>query len=322
MYGMSDIGVKDNIDSIKLGLIPNTPGFKPFWTNESNPRTISLNRSQHEIVTFWVNATGPAKNYTFFVYVNQTADQSISNITTEWNVTIPYPVITIIAPSNDSTLNTSSVTFNVSIDTEASWCGLSISGNANQTMTLNSSLRGANYTNSSIADGTYHFIVSCNDTASNFARSETYNFTVDTTVPTLTLNHPENNSNWPSAIPFNLSATDANKVSVFVDLDDSLVSWWRMDEAGTCYQESANVSTACGGLDTGKYAFTGTWQNPSNFIDGDWDTYGAPGGTGPVVYVNYTIPSGITNLSLLQLKVRNASGSDDIFNYSIKAYIT
>jgi len=42
----------------KGGLINTTIGATPFYTNESNPRTINLNNSQSQLVSFWVNATG------------------------------------------------------------------------------------------------------------------------------------------------------------------------------------------------------------------------------------------------------------------------
>jgi len=71
------------------GLISTTTGATPFYTNESNPRNISLNKDESQLVTFWVNATGSiGSNYTFFVYANKTSDMSISNITNSWNVTV------------------------------------------------------------------------------------------------------------------------------------------------------------------------------------------------------------------------------------------
>ena len=48
--------------------------------------------------------------------------------------------------------------------------------------------------------------------------------------------------------------------------------------AEKCYQETANVSTACGGLDTGVYFTTGDWSaNVGNLYDGDFGTSDAVG---------------------------------------------
>jgi len=76
---------------------------------------------------------------------------------------------------------------------------------------------------------------------------------------------------------------------------------------GWCYQESANESTVCGGIDTGNYSFEGTWDDSgvsSNVIDGNWSTGGwGAGGTTAYFYVNYTKPeSSWQNLTEWQLR--------------------
>ena len=89
--------------SSKAGLISDTIGDTPFYTNESNPRTISLNKDESQVVVFWVNATGDIDStHEFFVYANLTSDMSISNISSEWNVTIVdfAPVVSLVAPEN------------------------------------------------------------------------------------------------------------------------------------------------------------------------------------------------------------------------------
>ena len=71
------------------GLISTNIGDIPFYTNGSNPVSVNLSQGESEIITIWVNATGNIdSNYTFFVYANQTADMSISDITPMWEVSI------------------------------------------------------------------------------------------------------------------------------------------------------------------------------------------------------------------------------------------
>ncbi|GAH61659.1 unnamed protein product, partial [marine sediment metagenome] len=65
-------------------------------------------------------------------------------VNTSYSPPTGIPEITIIYPSNNSYFNQSSLEFNVSINEEVDWYGLSISGWANQTMTLNGSSTGAN----------------------------------------------------------------------------------------------------------------------------------------------------------------------------------
>lgn len=92
---------------------------------------------------------------------------------------------------------------------------------------------------------------------------------------------------------------------------------------GECYQESANVSTTCGGLSTGNYR-PGGWGegwnggNSSLVIDGDWDTYSNCTNYGigcdAYFYVNYTKPTGATK-ALWEVKY---GGSPVVYeNYSI-----
>ena len=86
----------------------------------------------------------------------------------------------------------------------------------------------------------------------------------------------------------------------------------------TCYQESANVSTTCGGLDTGSYSCEGVWYSIwgpcENTYDGDWDSSGFHLFTmDAYMYVNYSKPRGALNSSLWLV------GDFDIRNLTIDA---
>jgi len=78
-----------------------------------------------------------------------------------------------------------------------------------------------------------------------------------------------------------------------------------------CYQETANVSTDCGGLDTGAYNTTGWSANVANIYDGDWNTYDSLySTTSSNLYSNYTIPSGIVG-GKVRYKAGDMSSSDN-----------
>ena len=94
-----------------------------------------------------------------------------------------------------------------------------------------------------------------------------------------------------------------------------------------CYQESANVSTSCGGLDTGRY-----WKmqgpfvaDPNNLlVDGNWSTYVQFGGQSNL-HINYTKPSNAIN-AIWQFKTsdgtKNISLPDTCFARTpIEAYV-
>jgi len=76
-----------------------------------------------------------------------------------------------------------------------------------------------------------------------------------------------------------------------------------------CYQETANVATTCGGLDSGVYSWDGDWKygSPENVYDGDWNTkswaFYPPSESN--YYVNYTIPY---NLESAIFKTKDPGG--------------
>src|SRR4030042_3930546 len=88
-----------------------------------------------------------------------------------------------------------------------------------------------NYTNISIADGNYNFIIICNDSAGTFGNSGLNYFLIDTLAPTLNVTSPINSSNYnSSSVLFNVSSSEEGSGSIIPDIDNSLVSWWRMDD--------------------------------------------------------------------------------------------
>lgn len=64
--------------------------------------------------------------------------------------------------------------------------------------------------------------------------------------------------------------------------------------SGTCFQESANKSTDCGGLDTGAYSYEVGFTNPGNVYDEDYGTFGYSSGVTRDVFINYSKPTGAT----------------------------
>lgn len=91
--------------------------------------------------------------------------------------------------------------------------------------------------------------------------------------------------------------------------------------ATICYQETANVSTACGGLDTGNYSFSADWGTNShpNTYDGNWSTYGEVNTTSRTAIeyiVNYSKPVNVLNTSKFQTRVQNPQAIWNA-NYSV-----
>lgn len=117
--------------------------------------------------------------------------------------TVP-PVITVISPSN-TTYVTGNIWFNVTLNKAGSWCGYSLDGTANVSMT-NSSGNWNRYV--TVPDGNHALVYSCNDTAGNMNRTVPIYFTVDTTPPVVSVTHPPVVRSM-STVVFNVTCIDA-----------------------------------------------------------------------------------------------------------------
>jgi len=115
---------------------------------------------------------------------------------------------------------------------------------------------------------------------------------------------------------FYTASLNANKISMwdglpssaYVDIQNDGGLEFNFSES--CYQESANVSTSCGGLNTGAYSLVGVWTNGSNTIDGNFSTFGSAGAGSSYMYVNYTKPTSATSLS--KWYVKDGYGSENL----------
>src|SRR3989338_7452511 len=73
-------------------------------------------------------------------------------------------------------------------------------------MTINASGTGANYTNTSIGDGSYNSKFWCNDSSGNINNTEQVTFAIDTTLPALLIVYPLN-------ISYNINVSQLNYTS-------------------------------------------------------------------------------------------------------------
>jgi len=192
-YFTSDIAL-DRINvtystGTKSGIISTDPTATPFYTNITNPYNLTLNQDKSEIITWWVNATGDADEDTthlFFIYANQTADESISDITASWNVTIvnftvdnTAPTTTLISPIDNSGQSQNiSFNYNVTDANNVTSCSFKLNEIVNQTNTTITKDITQNFTLNNLAVGSYNYSVNCSDNSGNIGTSETRSFSV------------------------------------------------------------------------------------------------------------------------------------------------
>lgn len=104
---------------------------------------------------------------------------------------------------------------------------------------------------------------------------------------------------YNDTIQMNVTLTDNVSLSHYIFSWNCTPDGWLNDSVeyvdGWCYQETANESTTCGGLSSGKF------DSPSNYtnaIDGNWSTYVSSPFN---MTINYTKPNMNLNISIWQV---------------------
>ena len=186
--------------------LTNTNGTVWLEINNTNITAINITASVYNAsYSFTNNGTysykwhswgnGSSKNYN----VSETRSYSVNSDTTA-------PLITIISPLN-TTYVSSVINFSISSNENLSFCSVTLNNWVkNYTMTLNASLIGANYTNTSIGDGSYTSKFWCNDSSGNINNTEQVTFSIDTTPPSVSIIYPLN-------ITYNINVSQLNYTS-------------------------------------------------------------------------------------------------------------
>ena len=129
----------------------------------------------------------------------------------------PSPTITIQSPLNQ-TYNTSIIWFNVTLNEPGSWCGYSLDGTSNKTMTNSSG--NWNAQNSSMTKGSHNVIFYCNDTAGNMNKTTSRYFVVNASGPLISINSPTAQSYSTNIINLNISITEPTLGYTWFNIND------------------------------------------------------------------------------------------------------
>jgi sporulation protein YlmC with PRC-barrel domain len=229
---LSNKGWKYSLSSTsdKGGLISTNLSATPFNTNVTNPYNLTLNEDESTIITWWINATGDYdESYIFFVYANQTSNETVGNITSNFNITIrdlTPPSINITYPLNITHTSDITIINYTYSDSNADSCWYSTdSGVTNSTPET----AGTNFSSLTSAIGSNTWILFCNDTSNNLNTSSvTFNLNI-TPDPIVTLDldwlTPVNGFNVSQYEYFNVSVNitcrGGNCGAVNVSLDPS-----------------------------------------------------------------------------------------------------
>jgi hypothetical protein len=172
--------------------------------------------------------------YNFKAYVQDIAGNVNSTVKREVTVETDAPLIVLNSPVENTNFNTSSVTFNwTATDATNITCNLTIDGLVNKSDKNVTSGVSYNETVEGLSDSVHYWNVTCWDSYNQTDTSSTYKFLVDTVFPTINFTNPtpdDGNITRNDWIYVNVTANDTNNISTFIDFDDSLISWWRMDD--------------------------------------------------------------------------------------------
>jgi hypothetical protein len=140
---------------------------------------------------------------------------------------------------------------------------------------------------------------------------------VDNESPSLSFISPQDSSFTAYDHIFtNVSSSDNSTHYTFVDLDDSLIAWYRMDDLTSVYINDTYEDES---------AIDGSWwSGGSNVTDEDWNTWDYVDLDSGIatVYINYTIPSNTNNTILWQIRdsggYANLTINDTCYSYASK----
>lgn len=221
--------------------------------------------------------------YNQIININYTAAQSPNNFPIViYNISLVYPNQSFISSIVSNNSNNLSATFNVS----------------------------------NLSFGSYKVAVQACDnyTQCSYGFSDTFIIAFINTF----IVYPPNNS-----FISNNSINFTWNVSAPLGLQNSTIYIYQTNQTmgyGLCFQETANISTACGGLNTGSYGSSQNWTNESYFYDGNYSTFGSTSGFGNYyLYINYTTPN-LAIGAIWHFRLKDSVLGNNFYNYSIPCF--
>ncbi|MBU0760587.1 MAG: LamG domain-containing protein [Nanoarchaeota archaeon] len=162
-------------------------------------------------------------------YCNDTTGNNNYTESVTFGVDTVAPSINITYPLNAITYNINVSAINYTVDSTGNCWYSNSSGTWNST----TSPAGTNFTNVITTEGTNNFIVYCNDTVGNQNQSSFLTFIKDAINPAINFTSPtpSNGSSQSNTDIFvNVSSSDANPHYTFLDFDNGILLWMRMDD--------------------------------------------------------------------------------------------
>ncbi len=192
---------------------------------------------------YWVDINGTNYNGEFYTFslnnwynIIYTYNGSNFSIYVNGNITTSFSASGNLRGSNNNIYigeysgATATTSFNGTID-DVMIFNRSLSAEEIAGLYANTSTKYVSNNFTGLADGSHSFKAYAQDEAGNIANTSLRSITTDTAFPTLNVTSPVNSSYYnSSSVLFNVSSSELGTGSIIPDIDNSLVSWWRMDD--------------------------------------------------------------------------------------------
>ncbi|WNZ29640.1 MAG: hypothetical protein IAX21_01860 [Candidatus Bathyarchaeota archaeon] len=142
----------------------------------------------------WALDDGP---HSLVVYATDTSQNTGKSNVVNFSIDTRAPVVMVWPPGN-TTYTTSDIGLVINLNEEVSWIGYSLDGADNQTIT-------GNVTLSSLSEGSHNIVVYATDTLGHTGKSKTVFFSIDTTLPVISIISPINSTYSESSVDLNFT---------------------------------------------------------------------------------------------------------------------
>jgi hypothetical protein len=259
-------------------------------------------------------------------YWNVTCWDDLNNTNTSetrnFTVDATAPAIALNYPEDNFTTGETSINFNwTATDNFDSslLCNLTINGVVNATGVASPNGTATNYSVSGFGNGVYYWNVTCWDDSSNSNTSETRNFTVDITAPSIALNYPDDNlTTKETTINFNWTAING----IDPVLDCNLTINGVVNVSGVASPNGTATNYSVSGFNDGTHYWNVTcWDDVNNTNTSETRNFTVDT-TPPNVTLNYPPPNYYNDSSDPVNVIFNCSVTDNHDLNNISLYIT
>ena len=271
--------------------ITNTYTYINWTVTEINQDTMifNWNGTNSTVTNEYINKISLADGaYTYYVWVNDTASNSNQTETRTITIDTTKPVTTINDTNSD--WRNTTLQFTLSCDDGIGvGCDIilyckDVAGTCTPNTVYSSAV-------SVTTQGESYVRYNSNDTLNNTELIKQQLYRIDTVPPQIIINSPENTTYYDiDEIDLNILTEDIENIWYSYNGGENKIINTTYESTQFCYQETANISTSCGGLDTGLYSLV--------------DNY---------LYINYTNPERSTNNTIWTVK----HGFNDTYNITL-----